>query len=248
MSEITGMYVFSCHQPNFAGSNSRRLVYLLYAHTPNNVILVMLFGCNSLHDNTYAFTHDRYHHHDMRCIIPDQRHLLTQDAAVSATLHEKVSAIQRGLQGPDGDSGGAARQHAGRVHPLLRELRAGVSRQCLPAVRHQTGESWGRGRLPGSGSAGTGWVRSNFSHRSVTVTQSTCPGCSGQVMRCVTESELWRQTVSYTPLSDQLWTICMEFGNSATNFDRHAESCPTATEMPNRRNCLHYFRTACTAA
>ena len=36
----------------------------------------------------------------------------------------------------------------------------------------------------------------------------------------------------------------MKFGKSATNFDSpHAESCPNG-----RRNCLHYFRTACTTA
>ena len=32
---------------------------------------------------------------------------------------------------------------------------------------------------------------------------------------------------AYTTFSDQLWTICMEFGKSATNFDSPAaESCP----------------------
>ena len=33
---------------------------------------------------------------------------------------------------------------------------------------------------------------------------------------------------NYTPFSDQFWTICTEFGKSATNFDiAAAESCPT---------------------
>ena len=50
-----------------------------------------------------------------------------------------------------------------------------------------------------------------------------------------------------TPFSDQLWTICMEFGKSATNFDRpHAESCPNGrrnVEPPKLPalfpNCMH---------
>ena len=47
--------------------------------------------------------------------------------------------------------------------------------------------------------------------------------------------------------SDQLWTICMEFSKSATNFDSpHAESCPNGrrnTEPPKLLalfpNCMH---------
>ena len=50
-----------------------------------------------------------------------------------------------------------------------------------------------------------------------------------------------------TPFSDQLWTICMELGKSATNFDRpHAESCTTGrrnAEPPKLPalfpNCMH---------
>ena len=50
-----------------------------------------------------------------------------------------------------------------------------------------------------------------------------------------------------TPFSDQLWTICMEFSKSATNFDSpHAESCPNGrrnAEPPKLPalfpNCMH---------
>ena len=51
-----------------------------------------------------------------------------------------------------------------------------------------------------------------------------------------------------TPFSDQLWAICMKFDKSGTNVDipppNHARA---PTELPNHRNCLHYFRNACTA-
>ena len=50
-----------------------------------------------------------------------------------------------------------------------------------------------------------------------------------------------------TPFSDQFWTICMQFGKSATNFDiAAAESCPTGrrTAEPPKLpalfpNCMH---------
>ena len=53
--------------------------------------------------------------------------------------------------------------------------------------------------------------------------------------------------VLYYTFSDQLWTICMEFGKSATNFDSpHAESCPNGrrnAEPPKLPalfpNCMH---------
>ena len=53
--------------------------------------------------------------------------------------------------------------------------------------------------------------------------------------------------LSPTPSSDQLWTICMEFGKSVTNFDRsHAASCPNSrrnAEPPKSPalfpNCMH---------
>ena len=67
---------------------------------------------------------------------------------------------------------------------------------------------------------------------------------------CSTKPLQVMNTISYastTPFSDQLWTICMEFGQSATKFDSpHAESCPNdrrnaeASKLPALfPNCMH---------
>ena len=67
---------------------------------------------------------------------------------------------------------------------------------------------------------------------------------------CAVKQKLDRPTQSprSTPFPDQIWTICMEFGKSATKFDRpHAESCPNVRrnadppKLPTLfPNCMHY--------
>ena len=80
-----------------------------------------------------------------------------QDAAVPAAVHEEVATVQRGVEAADGDPGGTAGRHAGGVHAIIRELRAGVPRQCLPALRNQTGTpmwrcvGWALGKGDGQG-------------------------------------------------------------------------------------------------
>ena len=57
-------------------------------------------------------------------------------------------------------------------------------------------------------------------------------------------SDRWQVATNYTPFSDQLWTICMKFGKSATNFDSPpAESCPNGRRnseiICTFPNCVH---------